>query len=335
MNLISQRLQQTLARSCRVSGFGLFHGCDVTVEFCPAECDHGVVFERTDLIEPVRIPALIDYVTPQNRCTVISHQGVSVSVIEHVMAALAGMRVDNCLVRINAPEPPGCDGSSAEFVNAILHAGIVRQDQPRACLEVHEPLTYMESSRVGIAVQPSKKQDYQIGFLLDYGPGPVPFQALNLAISPSSFLEQLSNCRTFVLETEVEQLRAAGMGLRATPQNVLVFSESGVIENSLRWVDECVRHKILDCVGDFALLGCDIIGRFTASRSGHRLNHEIIRQLQQTAVAGNSAENLSVRSPGSVSLPEAAHTTPRSPHFDSPRTTVRSTVAAPPATAHG
>jgi UDP-3-O-acyl N-acetylglucosamine deacetylase len=310
--LTSHRPQQTLARAARVSGFGLFNGVDVTVEFCPAECGHGIVFERVDLPEPVRIPALIEYVVPQSRCTVITHHGASVSVIEHVMAALAGMRVDNCLVKINAPEPPGCDGSSIQFVEAILEAGIVSQDQPRPCVEIDTVLNYQESNRVGIAAQPSLKKCYQIGFLLDYGNAPIPFQALSLSITPSTFLEQLANCRTFVLESEIAQLRAAGMGLRATPENVLVFTQNGVLQNSLRWPDECVRHKILDCVGDFALLGCDLIGSFTASRSGHRLNHQIIRQIVDLHPAlSERTSSQTVRD----SHPGAALSSPPPPHF--------------------
>lgn len=310
--LTSFRPQQTLARSARVTGFGLFNGQDVTVEFCPAECGHGIVFERVDLLEPVRIPALIEYVIPQNRCTVISHRGASVSVIEHVMAALAGMRVDNCLVKINAPEPPGCDGSSIQFVEAILEAGIVLQDQPRLCVQVDAASEYLESKRVGISAQPSPKENYQIGFLLDYGSGPIPFQALSLSITPSTFLDQLANCRTFVLESEVAQLQAAGMGLRATPDNVLVFTEKGVLQNSLRWPDECVRHKILDCVGDFALLGCDLIGSFTASRSGHRLNHQIIRQIVELHP---SLTERTRNQTASASHPEAILSSPPPPHF--------------------
>ncbi len=274
------RRQQTLIRPATLTGIGLFHGADVTLEFCPAPVDHGIIFERIDLSPPVQIPALIEFVVPQERCTVISHQGASVSVIEHVMAALAGLRVDNCLVRINAPEPPICDGSASAFVEAILNAGIVEQDAIRQVARVEELTVEIETERVGIAAQPCRADLYQIGFILDYGRGPIPFQTLNVSITPETFLQQLADCRTFVLQHEVDALRSRGLALRATAQNALVFGEHGIIDNSLRRPDECVRHKILDCVGDFALIGCDLIGRFSASRSGHRLNHEIIRQIR-------------------------------------------------------
>lgn len=284
MTLNSQRRQQTLARSSRaVCGFGLFSGCDSVVEFCPADPDHGIIFERIDQAQPVRIPALIDFVEPQNRCTQISRCGISVSVIEHVMAALAGLHIDNCTVRINAPEPPVCDGSAQAFVEALLQAGIIPQDADRPVVRMSEALVHMESGQVGVGVQPSRRDEYQIGFVLDYGPGPIPPQSLNLCITPESFLKELAPCRTFVLESEVRGIRAQGLALRATTENALVFNnDSGLVGNQLRFPDECVRHKILDCVGDFALLGCDLQGQFTASRSGHRLNHEIIRRIRGT-----------------------------------------------------
>lgn len=275
-----QRQQQTIARSAKVSGFGLFGGIDVVVEFCPADTGHGIVFERIDLAQSVQIPALIEYVIPQPRCTVISNHGVTVSVIEHVMAALAGLHVDNCLVRINAPEPPACDGSSRLFVEALLEAGIVQQDELREVIVVDQTQIVTESDHVGIGVQSSSSNEYEIGSIVDYGKSPISRQSVTLKVTPETFINEISNARTFVLEQEVSALQSKGIGLRATPQNVLVFGEEGVIENSLRYEDECARHKILDCIGDFALIGCDLIGRFSATQSGHRLNHAIIREIK-------------------------------------------------------
>lgn len=312
----SMRRQQTIGRSVRLAGFGLFGGRDVELELCPAPSDHGIVFERVDLPHPVRIPAHIHFVTPQSRCTTITRDGAQVAVIEHVMAALAGLRVDNCLIRINAPEPPVFDGSSLPFVEALDRAGIVAQDAPRTCIRVDRTHVYTESDRVGVAVQPACGNEYEIGFLLDYGPGPLPVQSLKLAITPESFRDQLADCRTFVLEQEAVQLRAQGLCLRAGPENAVVITESGVLGNSLRHEDECVRHKILDCVGDFALLGCDVIGRFTATRSGHRLSHEIVR-LVRAAAYGLPAPRRAPALPGQeLRSRPASHTSShvKSPH---------------------
>jgi len=275
------RPQHTISASASVTGFGLFTGADVRLEFCPAPVDHGIVFERTDRADPVRIPALIDFVAPQPRCTVIAHQGVSVMTVEHVLAALAGLGVDNCLVRIDSGEPPAGDGSATHFAEAILKAGIVPQDRPREVVTIGETLIHTERPDVGIAVQPPTADEFRIGFVLDYGPGPIGRQSCCLEITPETFLRELAACRTFVLKREVEHLRSQGLALRATTANALVFGEQGPIENQLRFADECVRHKILDCIGDFALLGRGLSGRFVAMCSGHRLNHEIIRLIRR------------------------------------------------------
>ena len=283
MQDLPQRRQQTISRSVQVSGFGLFGGVDVTVEFCPAEPNHGIVFERIDLVDAPQIPALIEYVVPKPRCTVISHGDATISVIEHVMAALAGLQIDNCLIRINAPEPPGCDGSSMAFVEALLQADIVVQDEDRDVVIVDQALLVTEGEQIGIGVQPPRGSEFEVGFLLDYGPGPISCQSLSLEMTPDRFIEEIAPCRTFVLETEVKALQANGIGRRATSENILVFGDNGPIENKLRFPDECVRHKILDCIGDFALLGCDLRGRFIATQSGHRLNHAVIREVKRRA----------------------------------------------------
>ena len=264
----------------------------MTVEFCPAEVGQGISFERVDLVEPVQIPATIEHVVPQARCTVISHQDVTVSVIEHVMAALAGLQIDNCLVRIDAPEPPACDGSSARFVEALLDAGIQQQDAMRDTIAIGCTRIVTESDHVGIGVQPAVTDEYEIGFIVDYQSKLIPKQSVTQKVTRESFINEISDARTFVLEEEVAALQASGIGRRATPQNVLVFGQNGVIDNRLRYEDECARHKILDCIGDFALIGCDLIGRFSASQSGHRLNHSIIRNIKANVEAQDSTEKL-------------------------------------------
>ena len=285
VGLVQHRSQRTIGDVAEVRGFGLFSGVDVTLRFCPAGPDEGIAFQRTDQPGTDAIPALIDQVLARPRCTVLSNGASSVAVVEHVLAALAGLGIDNCLIRIDGPEPPACDGSSAEFVGALQASGIVEQDAARDCYVVDTPHVVTEFDDVGIGVQPARQSEYEIGFVLDYGPGPIARQVRKCVITPDSFSQELAACRTFILESEVHALQSQGIGLRATPQNVLVFSDDGPIDNALRAPDECVKHKILDCVGDFSLLGCDIVGRFTAMRSGHRLNHQIVRELRSRYVA--------------------------------------------------
>ncbi|MEZ5942212.1 MAG: UDP-3-O-acyl-N-acetylglucosamine deacetylase [Planctomycetaceae bacterium] len=275
------RRQRTLRRSVTLNGRGLFCGQDVRLELCPESDNFGIVFERVDLPTPVQVPALIEFVVPQPRCTVIQHNGAHVAVIEHVMAALAGMQVDNCLVRLNAPEPPGCDGSARAFVELIDEAGVVEQTTDREVFVVPEAVTVLESHDVGIAAMPPRTDEYEIGFLLDYGVGPIHPQGHCCELSPQQFRSHIAAARTFVLRREVEALQAQGIGLKATPQDLLVFDTHGPIDNALRFNDECARHKLLDCVGDFALFGCDLRGRFVAQQSGHRLNHALVRELRK------------------------------------------------------
>jgi UDP-3-O-[3-hydroxymyristoyl] N-acetylglucosamine deacetylase/UDP-3-O-[3-hydroxymyristoyl] N-acetylglucosamine deacetylase/3-hydroxyacyl-[acyl-carrier-protein] dehydratase len=208
-----------------------------------------------------------------------------VAVVEHVLAALAALRVDNCLVRLNAPEPPGCDGSAQPFVDLIDKAGVVRQDAWRPVLTVQECLTVTDTDDVGVAATPPQRDEYLVGYILNYGPGPITPQAAQIAVTPDLFRREIANSRTFVLEQEVQALRAAGIGRRATTQHLLVCGAQGPIENQLRNSTECARHKLLDCIGDFSLIGCDLRGRFVAQRSGHRHNHELIRELRRRYLA--------------------------------------------------
>jgi UDP-3-O-[3-hydroxymyristoyl] N-acetylglucosamine deacetylase/UDP-3-O-[3-hydroxymyristoyl] N-acetylglucosamine deacetylase/3-hydroxyacyl-[acyl-carrier-protein] dehydratase len=274
------RLQQTLARSVTLHGFGLFGGIDVRMELCPAPEDHGLIFQRTDLPGQPLIPAWIEFVQPQHRCTAIRRGTATVAVIEHVLAALAGLQVDNCLIRLNAPEPPGVDGSAGPFVELIDRAGIVQQEASQPVLKISEPVTVSPAENLGVVAAPVRGARYAIGYLLDCGPGPIPPQAVLREITPAIFREDLAAARTFIRYEEVAELRRQGIGLRTTAQHLLVWQTAGPLDNELRFPDECARHKLLDCIGDFALIGCDLQGQFVAQRSGHRHNHELIRTLR-------------------------------------------------------
>lgn len=259
------------------------------VRFLPDRENSGVRFQRVDLPGTRPIPATLEHVVPRQRRTAISNGEATVELVEHVMAALGGLQIDNCLVQLDAVECPGADGSSLGFVQSLLDAGIVEQSAPRDVLVIRQPARCAaDGNHSEITAGPCFRRTLVISYELDYGPrSPIKPQLLTFDFSPEAFVANLAYARTFVLETEVAALKAQGYGTRVTEKDLLVFGNSGVIDNALRAEDECVRHKILDCIGDFALLGCDLHGHFRAFRSGHNLNHSICRQIlaaQTTAI---------------------------------------------------
>lgn len=272
------RQQRTIARPVEVAGFGYWSSQDVRVEFRPADENSGVVFFRDDLSPVRRIPAVIENRIETPRRTTVAVDGAMVEMVEHILAALWGLSIDNCEVHVDAAEMPGCDGSSRTYVQALLGAGIVAQDAPRRRLVV------TETTRVGdddawVSAVPAR-EGLHIRYRLDYGSRtPIGRQTFDLRVTPDLFATQLAPARTFILKQEADWLRARGLCERATHQDLLVFGENGPIGNELRFPDECVRHKALDLVGDLALAGCELVGQITAHRSGHRLNAELVRAL--------------------------------------------------------
>lgn len=278
------RRQRTIARPAEYHGFGFLTGADVTLRFLPAEENTGLRFQRVDLPGTEPIPATLEFVVPRQRRTAISNGAATVELIEHVMAALAGLQIDNCLIQVNAPEAPGADGSCLEFVQTLLAAEIVDQSGARDVLVIREPQCVRSTDeQCEISAGPVFRRTLVISYELDYGPrSPIKPQLLTFEFSPEAFVTSLAFARTFILESEIAALKSQGYGSRVTPGDLLIFGPDGVIGNELRISDECVRHKILDCVGDFALLGCDVHGHFRAYRSGHSLNHEICRRVAET-----------------------------------------------------
>ena len=263
----------------RVEGFGYWSGLDVRVEFRPAPPDSGVVFVRADFDEPRRIPAVVDYRVEIPRRTTLADDNATVEMVEHVMASLAGLQIDNCEIWVDRAEMPGCDGSSRPFVNALLSTERIAQPALR------ETLVITSTTRVGddqcwVEASPEPYGTLSLHYLLDYGvQSSIGRQTIELCLSPRSFCTELAAARTFILQQEAEWLRQQGLGERVTCSDLLVFDTRGPVGNQLRFADECVRHKTLDLVGDLALAGCDIQGRITAFRSGHRLNAELIQEL--------------------------------------------------------
>jgi UDP-3-O-acyl N-acetylglucosamine deacetylase len=275
----SYRPQRTIARPVEVQGIGFVTGADVRLRFRPAPPSQGIVFVRTDLRRPVMIPAQIGAVSGTDRRTTLGQPPAQVGLVEHVLAALAGLRIDNCLVELNAPEAPGMDGSARAFVEALCSAGIVLQAARRPVWCVDRPVSVAQG-RATLTLHPGAENELKISYLLDYGPGsPVGWQVHTATITPENFLNQLAVCRTFLLESEAAELRRQGLGARTTPADLVVFGARGPLANRLHFADEPARHKILDLVGDLALLGHDLRGHVVAYRSGHALNVELVRTL--------------------------------------------------------
>ena len=272
------RNQRTIASAATVEGFGYWSGYDISVEFRPADVNTGIVFVRRDLEGCPRIVASIANRQESPLRTTLRCGGVGVDMIEHIMAATAGLKVDNCEVWVDQAEMPGCDGSSLPFVEALLGAGIVEQSCARACLVVREPFR-LGTDESWIEVSPNALGQTVFAYELDYGDGPIGHQSFEISLHAETFVTDLAPSRTFVRKEEADALQAQGLGRRASCQDLLVFGPDGPIDNELRFPDECVRHKILDIVGDMALAGCDVIGQFTAYRSGHRLNGELLHAI--------------------------------------------------------
>ncbi len=281
----AKRRQRTLAHATEVRGHGFFRGADVNLCFRPAGPGTGIVFERVDLPDRPRVPARIDRVVPSARRTTIRQGDAAVEMTEHVLAALAGMRVDNCLIEIDALECPGCDGSSRPFVEAFDQAGVVEQDEWRQSLVLESSVVVREGD-ASLAAGPGPPGELTLAYHLDYGPD-TSIRACSYCaeMSPKTFKDQIAGSRTFLTESEADGLRAAGIGLRTTAADLLIFGRDGVIGNSLRYHDECARHKVLDMVGDLALLGFDIEGLIVAKRSGHQTNHALARRLLEDRAA--------------------------------------------------
>ena len=266
--ILTPRQQRTIAQPVAVEGIGYWSGHDVRVEFRPAAASTGLVFVRADLPGTPRIPAAVAHRVEVPRRTALACHKASVEMIEHILAALAGLAIDNCEVWVNQPEMPGCDGSSQPFVEAMDQAGVVVQDAVRDQLVVRE-ITRLGNDDSWIEARPASTPGLSIRYRLDYGSNnAIGRQTLTMNVNPKTFREQLANCRTFMLKEEADWLLAQGLGVRASMKDLLVFGDLGPIDNTLRFSDECVRHKILDMVGDFALSGCDIIGQFWRTRAG-------------------------------------------------------------------
>ncbi len=270
--------QHTLAGPAIFAGVGLHSGAHVRVSIRPAPQDSGVVFVRTDLPGQNRVPATGDSVVNTRLNTVIGNAaGVTVSTVEHLMAAFAALGVDNALVELDGPEVPIMDGSAEPFVQLIDRAGRRRQEAPRRWLEV---LARIEVGEGDMRAWVEPAAGFEVAFEIRFESAAIGRQRVDLELTEDSFRAEISNCRTFGFLDQVEALRKVGLALGGSLENAVVVDGDRVLNpEGLRRPDEFVRHKALDAVGDLYLLGAPLIGRFEAVRAGHAINNALVREI--------------------------------------------------------
>ncbi len=275
---MSALYQHTLAGPAIFAGVGLHTGAHVRVSIRPAPADAGIAFVRTDLPGANRVQAFGDNVVNTRLNTVIGNAaGVTVSTIEHLMAALAALGVDNALVELDGPEVPIMDGSAEPFVQLLDRAGRRRQEAPRRRLEVLARVDVVDGDKRAW-IEPCDR--YELAFEIDFDSPVIGRQRIELEVTEDSFRVELSDCRTFGFLSDVEALRLAGLALGGSLENAVVVDGDRVLNpEGLRRPDEFVRHKALDAVGDLYLLGAPVLGRFEGVRGGHALNNALVREL--------------------------------------------------------
>jgi UDP-3-O-[3-hydroxymyristoyl] N-acetylglucosamine deacetylase len=287
-------LDATQTRQCSLRapiscvGTGLHSGARVSLTLHPAPVDSGIVFRRRDL--GVEIPARFDHVVDTRLCTVVGLEGrpeARVGTVEHIMAALAASGVTNAIIELDGPEVPVFDGSAAPFLFLIDCAGIAAQDAARPIVELREPVR-VEQGEAFAELRPAREGQFGLDLALSiaFDAAAIGRQALSLRLTPASFRAELAHARTFTLRSEIEHLQAAGLARGGSLENAVVVDGAKVLNPAgLRVADEFVRHKMLDAVGDLALGGALIRGRFIGHRSGHALNNNLLRTLFATPSA--------------------------------------------------
>ncbi len=282
--------QHTVAAPVEVCGKGLLLGEDATCTILPAPPNHGVVFERVDVRPAVQIPASVRNVAKRARRTTLKVGSTVIETVEHCMGALAGLRIDNALVRLDGPELPCGDGSAKPYVDPIVEAGIVQQDAERRRFRLSEPIVVQDGEAM-LAALPHDGDDFSVLFDLDYGAfnDRIKRQTQSFVLNNGEFRSEISPARTFSLVEEAKALWDRGMCRHLTPADVLVIGDDGPIDNTYRFENEPVRHKIVDLLGDIYLVGCEVIARFVAYKSGHVLNQRMgLRILEQIEASHRS-----------------------------------------------
>lgn len=275
-------MQNTIKSLVTFSGLGLHTGAAVRMVVRPASADYGIWFRRTDLgVGDTMIPARWDAVVPSKLCTLVANDdGASVSTIEHIMAALAGLAISNALIDIDGPEVPILDGSAAPFVTALLARGIQEQGVPSRAIRVLKMVEVRDGEALA-RLEPAEM--LEIDFRIEFTDRAIGRQSRRLNMSNGAFVRELSDSRTFCRQSDVDAMRARGLALGGTLDNAVVFDGDRILTpGGLRYRDEPVRHKMLDALGDLSLAGAPLLARYTGIRAGHALTNRLLRALFNT-----------------------------------------------------
>ena len=267
--------QQTLKRSVSCTGIGLHSGRSVTLRLRPAPAHHGIRFRRLDL-DGLEVPASAARVAGIDYATGLAQDAASVDTVEHLLAALVGLGIDNVIVELNQAEVPIMDGSAASFVYLIHEAGVRRLKARRRFLRVARPIS-LSCGDKSIALYPA--DDFRVTYSISFDHPLLRRQTRSQCVTEESFIDEIAPARTFGFLKEVEQLRQRGLALGGSLDNAIVLGETGVLNSSLRFEDEFVRHKILDVIGDLALVGHPLFGHLVAHRGGHALHVAFARKI--------------------------------------------------------
>jgi UDP-3-O-[3-hydroxymyristoyl] N-acetylglucosamine deacetylase len=278
--------QRTLRRQISCVGIGLHSGNKVQLSLKPATADSGIRFRRTDL-GGHDVPATVQHLAGINLATGLARNDVAVDTVEHLLSALVSMNIDNVLIELNSPEVPIMDGSAAPFVYLIQEAGVKTLAAARKYLKIVRPIAISRGDK-RIALYPS--DHFKVTYSISYDHPLLRHQSRTLRITEESFIEDVAPARTFTFLKDVEQLRQNGLALCGSLENAIVLGETGVLNKALRFEDEFVRHKILDAVGDLALVGYPVIGHLVAHRAGHALHTEFAAKIIEESNAWRLVE---------------------------------------------
>jgi UDP-3-O-[3-hydroxymyristoyl] N-acetylglucosamine deacetylase len=280
-------LQRTVRRPISCVGIGLHSGNKVRLSLKPAAAGSGIRFRRTDLGHH-EVPATVQHLAGIQLATGLARNDVAVETVEHLLAALVSMNIDNVLIELNSPEVPIMDGSAAPFVYLIQEAGVKRLSRARKYLKIVRPIAMSRGDK-RIGLYPS--DHFKVTYSISYDHPLLRHQSRTLRITEDSFVEEVAPARTFTFLKDVEMLRQNGLALGGSLENAIVLGETGVLNNALRFEDEFVRHKILDAVGDLALVGYPVIGHLVAHRAGHALHTEFAAKILEETHAWRLVES--------------------------------------------